>query len=545
MVKQRKARAEPKPELTGSPTKKDTEGDDGSTAPEKRCDEAAMVVESVGGEAGGMTEPTEEGDHVAEPSKPPPNAFEEADEALEPSKPPPNAKDFLSMAIQSMLAKLPPHVRKKMVFNLRQIGSFTVGSMCSGSEVQAETGRRVVEQVLGAGRASYTTSFMCELDERKALKWIKGVVQHQHGVTDRCIFRDVTQLGSDCSYCMVHARLCPIPSTCNLAVGSWSCKDYSKLKSTTSQKGTTSSTLQGILDYLDRHRPLMYVGENLDDIVKPDAVQELRQHFAAIGYAVGCAVLQAHHYGAATTRKRGFVISIECRHSGLSLDDAYDMIKAMFELVESMRIPPVCLTSVMLPDSHPYVQAELDKRTRAGHASMTDTLWQGQLFTLLQSKGLSWSGIQAPQGQRSSPWFATLAEREQMNLGYHLAMDKAVTSVDCYQSPGRCFVGKNNMVSTIVPGSRIWSVARRRPITGMECLLIHGFSPEFFDSAPLERAGVSDELMKDLAGNSVVGHCYAAVLVGIIAHWPTHAALAAAPQDADIDTDAISKLLGV
>ena len=132
-----------------------------------------------------------------------------------------------------------------------------------------------------------------------------------------------------------------------------------------------------------------------------------------------------------------------------------------------------------------------------------------------------------------------------MNLGYHLAMDTAVTSVDCYQSPGRCLVGKNNMVSTIVPGSRIWSVARRRPITGLECLLIHGFSPEFFDSAPLERAGVSDELMKDLAGNSVVGHCYAAVLVGIIAHWPTHAALASAPQHADIDTDAISKLLGV
>jgi site-specific DNA-cytosine methylase len=485
-------------------------------------------------------------DHAAEPSKPLPQAIEEADPAAEPSGPLPNAKDFLSMAIQSMLAKLPAHVRKKMVFNLRQIGSFTVGSMCSGSEVQAETGRRVVEQVLGVGRASYATAFSCELDERKALKWIRDVVQQQHGTTDQCIFRDVTQLGNECSYCIAHARLCRIPSTCNLAVGSWSCKDYSKLKSTTSQRGTTSSTLQGILDYLDKQRPLMYVGENLDDIVKADAVQELRQHFAAIGYAVGCGVLQAHHYGAATTRKRGFVIAMECRVSGLALDDAFDMIKAMFELVDSMRIPPMSLTTVMLPDSHAHVQAELDKRTRAGHVSMSDTLWQGQLFTLLQSKGLSWSGIEAPQEQQQSPWFATLAEREQMNLGYYLAMDKATTSVDCYQSPGRCFVGKDNLASTIVPGSKIWSVARRRPITGLECLLIHGFSLDFFDTSILERAGVSDELMKDLAGNSVVGHCYAAVLVGIIAHWPTHAALKPKAESPEhIETDAISMLLGI
>ena len=136
---------------------------------------------------------------------------------------------------------------------------------------------------------------------------------------------------------------------------------------------------------------------------------------------------------------------------------------------------------------------------------------------------------------------------------YYASIDQDITTLDCSQSPGRCFVGNNNVVSTIVPNSRVWYYAKRRPILGLECLLIHGFSPSFFDPTILEQAAVTDELMKDLAGNSKAGHCFAALLLAIIARWPTQAMVkhneardAKGAQDSEaIDTDAVGDILGI
>ena len=325
--------------------------------------------------------------------------------------------DPLEYAIKDMLEKLRPPVRKKIIFNLRQIKCFRVGSLCSGSEVQCVAGKKVVEGILGKHRATYETAFSCEADERKALKWIEGVVHTKHGTQGQCIFKDVSALGCSTSWCVVHKKACEIPGGCNLAVGSWSCKDYSKLKVNGSRTGSTSSTLQGILDYLNNHRPLMYVGENLDDIVKADVWLEISHSFAEVDYACGMQVMKADEYGATTSRKRAYIIAFECRLSGLALEAGFAIINEIHDLVGSMKIPTARLDEVLLPDDHPYVAGELARRQQQTQHVTQDTLWQGQLFTLLEQKGLTWSGIMAPAEQQASPWFATLVEREQMNIG--------------------------------------------------------------------------------------------------------------------------------
>eukprot|EP00959_Pyramimonas_sp_CCMP1952_P424422 8889509-Pyramimonas_sp.AAC.1 len=49
----------------------------------------------------------------------------------------------------------------------------------------------------------------------------------------------------------------------------------------------------------------------------------------------------------------------------------------------------------------------------------------------------------------------------------------------------------------------------------------------------LKKHDFSDSFMMNLAGNSFVGHCFAAVLAAVLLHWPGPAALPEPPERAE------------
>lgn len=116
-----------------------------------------------------------------------------------------------------------------------------------------------------------------------------------------------------------------------------------------------------------------------------------------------------------------------------------------------------------------------------------------------------------------------MSEREQMNVGLNLAVHPSATSFDIYQSPGRCFIGQEGLLSTVCTGSRIYVPSLKRLLLGRELLMTHGLPGNILCPNKLKTADMSDALLRDLAGNSFVGHVFFAVLLSVLTHFP-HAA---------------------
>ena len=113
----------------------------------------------------------------------------------------------------------------------------------------------------------------------------------------------------------------------------------------------------------------------------------------------------------------------------------------------------------------------------------------------------------------------------QMVLGHAMSENSSLKFADVYQSLGREFSSIDpDVVSTIVPGSHIWSDELKRPLLGRELLAMQMVPEEVLLRA--NAFGVSDKLMSDLAGNSFTGSVFAAVAIGAIAHAATKPAQA-------------------
>ena len=106
------------------------------------------------------------------------------------------------------------------------------------------------------------------------------------------------------------------------------------------------------------------------------------------------------------------------------------------------------------------------------------------------------------------------------HLAFFMTVDPSLTSLDVYQMPGRCFVGRNHMIGTLVTGSKVFSTSLSRVLTGKDCLMVHGVPESMLESSVLQAACLSDQQLKFLAGNSFVGHCFACVFLSLLVHYP-------------------------
>ena len=134
--------------------------------------------------------------------------------------------------------------------------------------------------------------------------------------------------------------------------------------------------------------------------------------------------------------------------------------------------------------------------------------WCGKYQKILETKNRSMSSCIINE---ASPWFKTLTPRTQMVLGNALSENPDICYCDVYQSMQREFTSKDAMVvSTICPGSIIWSIRHKRPILGAECLMIQGMPPSIVEIGLQE---FSDSNLMDLAGNMFTGMAYAACAI--------------------------------
>ena len=167
----------------------------------------------------------------------------------------------------------------QLVENIEKFSNeIDAGSMCSGSEVQEVVANKVIGLI--NPDKIYNTRFVCD-NGAMQLKFISSCV---HG--DRsdegsscCKFKEIDEMANARAACVQegHETPCVIPRRLKFTTCGWSCKDFSKLKTQNRNpgnalngSGTTGKTFRGMMKHLKLKKPLVYIGENLEEIAKED-----------------------------------------------------------------------------------------------------------------------------------------------------------------------------------------------------------------------------------------------------------------------------------
>ena len=288
------------------------------------------------------------------------------------------------------------------------------GSFCSGSEA-AHFVMLCVERTLHSFgfHTRFTHKFSCEKDQEKS-KWIQNVMLTQSieqsldswdddgdgGQDDDdeaeqetpryrweppmdessmpCIYKDICEVGQAEARCWIHGASCRVPSVDLLILGT-SCKDMSKANvnrgrqdlvlEQRSSKGGSADTFQGFLKYLDAHRPLLVIFENVDSMDEAKGGQSnlevLQAQLRARSYEAQVVMFDAVEFGLPARRRRLYLFAVRAASNPLLCfdDRPLDRVFATFRtLLQSCQRQAPCASQVLLSSQHPAVVQELRSR---------------------------------------------------------------------------------------------------------------------------------------------------------------------------------------
>ena len=91
-----------------------------------------------------------------------------------------------------------------------------------------------------------------------------------------CIFQDVQDVSKQSAKCVMHGGMCSVVKTWHveqLTIAGWSCKDLSTMRGkvegaalSNKNKGTSSKTLHGVIEFLEAAQQKVYIGENVEEV---------------------------------------------------------------------------------------------------------------------------------------------------------------------------------------------------------------------------------------------------------------------------------------
>jgi len=218
---------------------------------------------------------------------------------------------------------------------------------------------------------------------------------------------------------------------------------------------------------------------------------------------------------------------------GISREEAAAAIQDMMRVTRSLAVGGLDFHEMMLPDTHPAVLAELSRRQAAAVlASDGSTGWEHNFRAFLAKSGLEITDCYPPPSVRSSPWYCTIPERGQVTLGYLTHLMPGWTAIDWNQDVRRPYFSSSTTLYTLLPNVQPFARRAKRPLIGIECMMLQGIPRQvLLDNAATE-ARVSDACLRDLAGNAFAGTVHVAVLAGVLAGMPAGACQGPQPQAA-------------
>ncbi len=175
----------------------------------------------------------------------------------------------LSHLSDMYLSKLLPGQALRIATALSKSRGVRVGTMCSGSDVPIKALEHLCAALAQQGHdCAFTHEFSVELDETKR-EWIKKGAK---GL--KALFADATTMSKDVEWCYLANSNVVIPPV-DLLIAGFSCKALSGMnndakelrrqmaKGAWEKAGCSGRTLLGIIKYLEKHRPAVFIWENV------------------------------------------------------------------------------------------------------------------------------------------------------------------------------------------------------------------------------------------------------------------------------------------
>lgn len=420
------------------------------------------------------------------------------------------------------------------------------GSMCSGSEGPAWVIAALNDLFSEKGSGfRLQHAFSCELSEEKR-KWIhassalaepvysslasrlRGERESEVDWTEvgqlpeaPCIFTNIGNMGDDLAECWEHGPGCCRVESVDLLVVGTSCKDMSKANSSgvrgeavllsKESCGGSAQTFAGLMSYVERHRPLLILYENVDAMEEQKAsgvssLDVFMSQMASHGYEGQPVVADSSEWGLPARRRRLYVFLVRATANPL-LSFADRSLACTFAtfgglLSGCMRRGP-CASAVLLASSDPAVRAELRARQgrlaeqaqahASGHGSKPAGGghshgagdWVEQHMKMAELLRVRW-GEGKSEDLTSSAWYQTLTDREQDALPLLRLQSPDTMMRDLSQSISRANAATwksetgTHLAPTLLPKMNLWiepagRVAEPRLMLGREALMFQGF----------------------------------------------------------------------
>jgi site-specific DNA-cytosine methylase len=423
-----------------------------------------------------------------------------------------------------------------------------IGGACSGSEALAVA----VDSVQTAFEAeevpmSINIAFAMEVEEQK-LNWCRDV--HKVLGHSACAFNDLRMVGNGFAGpdCAVHGRKCNPGLLDGLVVG-FSCKDFSKAATTSkvtkgagnqkhilassSSPGKSADTLHGTIRLIDQTSPDWLLLENVDAIAENCHNADMELLFACLasrGYDVKMIVLDSAEYSLPQHRERAYIIGIRRPGRLVTVTSAECFFAQVENMMALCKMAPPQLGSILLPDSHPLVQEELQRRTDQPEPRGWDTNTINAHRAAWLKLGLRWQASQAREEDRQSEWFQTLPlrERDILALHQHVAVSEKSSKAEQDARQAALVLGNScsftsqgilgchsTLVSpTAMPKAKCWislgpgnthydaaTGPIHRYMLGPEAMMLQGW-PILADRYEHIRQQRSNLFLNDLAGNA-------------------------------------------
>ena len=410
-----------------------------------------------------------------------------------------------------------------------------VATMCSGTESPVLALDMICKSLLKECGAKLEIDhvFSCEIEPFKQAYIERNFAPPR-------LFRDIRELGQE-EATTAYGSLHKVPGDCDILIAGTSCVDFSNLNTKQqtlgADKGESSQTFFGMLEWVKRHRPSIVIQEN----VCGAPWQHMVDQYAEEGYNATFQRVDTKKYYIPHTRTRVYLIAVDARaesSTGASakLADGGKTIERWMAAVEELSRPSsASMEAFLLPTDDPRVhkgREELSSR-QAGGASRAAVDW-GRCETRHQRcRGEEHLGTKRPltnwvaQGNCKLPdfawndWGTAQVERvlDLMDINWLRLVDKGVDanyktmlwnlSQNVDRTTGEVQAG---ICPCLTPNMVPYITNRGGPLVGVEVLSLQGIP---VDDLLLTRE--SQDQMADLAGNAmsstVVGACILSALV--------------------------------
>ena len=434
------------------------------------------------------------------------------------------------------------------VTSLQEAGAphFTNSSGCSGSEVFMISGAEIAALISTATKDTFQwlSNGSAEKNPAKQDFIIGPVHKLLEQITGEsfaapCCFNKYEETGCKDAECRTHNTRCKT----RVADFHWagiSCKTMSKLSATWKELGRTAlrdkagssgETLLALLAHLDQHEPVIYIGENVEDVTKEENIQELEYCLGTRGYATRGEILKSFDFGSPQKRVRYWFISLNVKKLGITAPEAHTLLRKVFATINSMKVSCPSLQPFLLKAKDSYLKQELSRRVRAKTGEhQGPSSWKSLHQKECEGMPGGFRNCFPDATITESPWFKLMGNRESMALAKAITDHPKAISVDVYQSMNRVFIGTEKTVSTIVPGCHQWLTKHRRFLVGLEAMAIQGWDLERLRDVAAE-FGTSDNIMRDMAGNAFTKGICNAVIVSLLVHLRIPSAVHVLPDD--------------